>query len=428
MDTNIGEIPVENYPRIVIIGGGFAGITLAKTLKNKKVQILMLDKNNYHTFQPLLYQVATAGLEPDSIAYPIRKIFKGQSDFIFRMAEVLNIRPETNSIETSIGKIDFDYLVIASGSKTNFYGLEDMKANAVPMKSVPEALDLRSLILQNLEKALLTSDIKERERLMNIVVVGGGPTGVEIAGALGELKKHILPSDYPELDTRQMHIYLIEALDRLLISMSIDASKKAVDFLEELGINVWLNTGVKSYDGSNIILTNGKTLTTHNLIWSAGVMGATIQGINENLITHGNRIKVDYFNRLEGSKNIFAIGDVAAMISKEFPNGFPMLAPVAIQQAENLATNIIKLINKEEMKPFVYIDKGSMATVGRNKAVADLPNFKSQGVFAWFIWCFVHLMFLVGFRNKAVVFVNWVWSYFSYDRGIRLIIRPYKKN
>ena len=421
------DIPETSYPRLVIIGGGFGGITLAKALKNHDIQIVMLDKNNFHTFQPLLYQVATAGLEPDSIAYPIRKIFKGYSNFIFRMAEVNSIKPDKNCVETSIGEIAYDYLIIATGSKTNFYGMEDMKTNAIPMKSVVEALNLRSLILEKFEKALLTLNLRERESLMSIVIVGGGPTGVEIAGALGELKKHILPSDYPELDTRQMQIHVVEALPHLLNFMSSEASKKASDFLKEMGVTIWLNTGVKSYDGSCIVLTNGKSLETYTVIWSAGVKGSTVPGIDVNNIVKGNRIKVDNFNRVEGCKNISAIGDVAAIISDDFPSGHPMLAPVAIQQGKLLAYNIIQLINSKETKPFEYKDRGAMSTIGRNKAVVDFKFFKTQGFIAWFIWCFAHLMFLVGFRNKAVVFVNWMWSYFSYDRGIRLIIKPFKK-
>ena len=421
------DIPKTNSPRLLIIGGGFAGIELARALKNEDVQVVMLDKNNYHTFIPLLYQVATAGLEPDSIAFPLRKIFKGYPNFIFRMAEVFNVKPELNSVETSIGNIPYDYLVIATGSKTNFYGLKDFQSNALPMKSLIEALDLRSFILQKFEEALLTSDTKERESLMSIIVVGGGPTGVEIAGALAELKNHILPNDYPELDTRKMQIHLIEMLPRLLATMSEESSKKSEEFLKKLGVTVWLNVGVRSYDSLNVQLTNQKIIQSHTVIWSAGVMGATISGISTQALYKGNRIKVDVFNKIEEYENIFAIGDVAAMISKEFPNGYPMLAPVAIQQGKHFAKNLIRVLNKQEMKPFVYANPGTMATVGRNKAVVDLNRFKFQGFFAWFVWVFVHLMKLVGFRNRLVVFVNWMWNYFSYDRGIRLIIRPFRK-
>ncbi|MBI3591459.1 MAG: NAD(P)/FAD-dependent oxidoreductase [Candidatus Melainabacteria bacterium] len=423
----IVDIPKTNNPRIVVIGGGFAGIQLTKMLKNEDVQIVMLDKNNFHTFIPLLYQVATAGLEPDSIAFPLRKIFKGQTNFLFRMAEVFNIKPEIKCVETSIGDITYDYLVIATGSKSNFYGLKDFQANAIPMKSLVEALNLRSFILQKFEKALLTNDVKEREHLMSVVVVGGGPTGVEIAGALAELKNHILANDYPELDTRKMQIHLIELLPRLMASMSNESSEKSQLFLKQLGVNIWLDTGVKSYDGLNVCLTSGKIIQAYTVIWSAGVMGATIPGVNGNTLLKGDRIKVDSFSKVAGYENIFAIGDVAGMISDKFPDGHPMLAPVAVQQGEHLAKNILNLIHKKELQPFVYKNPGAMATVGRNRAVVDLQYFKFQGMFAWFIWVFVHLMKLVSFRNRLVVFVNWVWNYFSYDRGIRLIIKPLGK-
>ena len=417
------DIPKINKPRVLIIGGGFAGIELARILKDEDVQVVMLDKNNYHTFIPLLYQVATAGLEPDSIAFPLRKIFKGYTNLIFRIAEVLNINSEENSVETSIGEISYDYLVIATGSKTNFYNLKDFESKALPMKSLIEALNLRSAILQKFEQALLTNDIKERESLMSIVVVGGGPTGVEVAGALAELKRHILPNDYPELDTRKMQIHIVELLPKLLASMSSESSKKSEEFLQKLDVTIWLNTGVKSYDGTNVFLTNGSTIRSKTVIWSAGVMGATPSGLKKECLHKGNRIKVDKLNKVRGYENIFAIGDVAAMITEDFPNGYPMLAPVAMQQGKHFAENLIRLINKKEMIPFSYKDPGTMATIGRNKAVVDLGMFKFQGSFAWLTWVFVHLMKLVGFRNRLVVFINWVWNYFSYDRGIRLIIK-----
>lgn len=421
----IVDLPQSNYPRLVIIGGGFAGVTLARALKNKEVQIVLIDKNNYHTFQPLLYQVATAGLSPDSIAYPLRKIFRGHHNVSFRMAEVINIDSSNKTVETTIGKVDYDYLVIATGSKTNCYGIKDIEENGMQMKSVPEALDLRSLILQNFEKALLTTDVKERVKQMSIAVVGGGPTGVEISGALTELKRHVMPSDYPELDTRRMQIHLVEMLPRVLTTMSEEASEKAQKFLKKMGVSIWLNAGVKSYDGETVYLSNGKTLMAKTLIWSAGVVGATIPGIEKCVIARGERFVVDEFNMVQGTDNVFAIGDVACMQSEENPKGHPMVAPVAIQQAKVLSENIIKKINGEEMKPFKYFDKGSMATVGRNKAVVDLYNLKSQGFLAWFIWLFVHLLYLVGFRNKMVVLINWMWNYLSYDKAIRLIIRPF---
>lgn len=420
-------LPQTNNPRVVIIGGGFGGIELAKKLKNKAVQVVMIDKNNYHTFQPLLYQVATAGLEPDSIAYPLRKIFKRQSNFHFRMAEAQEIISEENKLITSIGSIRYDYLVIATGSTTNFFGLEEIEAQAMPMKSVTEALDLRSLLLQNFEKALLAKSVEEREALMNVVVVGGGPTGVETAGALGELKENVLPKDYPELDVRQMQIHLIEAAGNLLNGMSEISGKKAVDFLKKFDVHVWLNTAVKHYDGQVVYTDTEHEIPTNTLIWSAGVKGATVEGIDQTVIGRGNRILVNEYNQVKGYSNIFAVGDVAAMLSEQTPKGHPMVAPVAIQQGKLLAKNLVNLLQNKPLRTFQYNDKGSMATVGRNKAVVEVGKFKTQGFFAWFMWMAVHLMSLVGFRNKAVTLINWMWSYFNYDKGIRLIIRPFKK-
>ncbi|MBX2841397.1 MAG: NAD(P)/FAD-dependent oxidoreductase [Flammeovirgaceae bacterium] len=421
------DVPESSIPRVVIIGGGFGGLKLAKTLRNKEVQVVLIDKNNYHTFQPLLYQVATAGLEPDAIAFPIRKIFKTYENFYFRLAEVEGIDRETNKIITNIGELSFDFLVLATGSKTNYFGNQQIQKLGMPLKTVVQALDLRSLMLQNFEKALLSSDINTRESRMNFVIVGGGPTGVELAGALGELKGHVLPKDYPELDVRRMQIHLVEAGPRLLTGLSNVSSEKSLAYLKKLGVNVWLNTMVKGYDGTTVEMSSGKNLYTKNLVWSAGVMGNMIDGIPKESITLGSRILVDEFNKVKGFEKFYAIGDVASMVTKETPKGHPMVAQVAIQQGENLGKNILNQIKGKAPKPFQYKDLGSMATVGRNKAVVEINKFKSQGPFAWFIWMFVHLMSLVGFKNKAVVLVNWVWNYINYDRGIRLIIRPYNR-
>jgi len=420
-------LPQTNNPRVVIIGGGFGGIELAKKLRKQEVQVVMIDKNNFHTFQPLLYQVATAGLEPDSIAYPLRKIFKRQENFHFRMGKAQQIVAEENKLLTSIGEIRYDYLVIATGSTTNFFGLKEIEANAMPMKSVTEALDLRSLLLQNFEKALLVTSVEEREALMNVVVVGGGPTGVETAGALGELKEHVLPKDYPELDVRQMQIHLIEAGGSLLNSLSPVSGKKAVQFLKKFDVQVWLNTAVEHYDGKVVCTNTAHEIPTNTLIWSAGVKGAVVHGIDESVIGRGSRILVNEFNQVKGYSNVFALGDVASMITEKTPKGHPMVAPVAIQQGQLLAKNLNKLLQSKTLQPFKYKDKGSMATVGRNRAVVEVGKFKSQGFLAWFMWMGVHLMSLVGFRNKLVTFVNWMWSYFNYDKGIRLIIRPFEK-
>ncbi|MCO4291440.1 NAD(P)/FAD-dependent oxidoreductase [Solitalea sp. MAHUQ-68] len=421
------DIPETNFPRVVIIGGGFGGIQAAKKLNSKEVQVIMIDRHNYHTFQPLLYQVATGGLEPDSIAHPLRKIFKNQKNFIFRVAEAQEVIADKKVLVTNIGEIHYDYLVIATGSSSNYFGMKDLEKHTMPMKTIPEALDMRSLVLQNLESALLTDSINEQEAYMNFVVVGGGPTGVETAGALAELKNHVLPHDYPELDIRRMQINLIEGGDRLLGAMSVQASEKSADFLKSMGVNVRLNERVLSFDGERVQLGSGKGLETKVVIWSAGVKGVTLPGINKEVIVGGNRFKVNVFNQIEGYDNIFAIGDVAAMITDEFPKGHPGVAPAAIQQGRLFAKNIIKKINDIPMEPFKYFDKGSMATVGRNRAVVDMGFIRFQGTFAWFVWMFVHLMTLVGFRNRVVVFVNWVWSYFSYDRGTRLIIRRFEK-
>ncbi len=422
------DIPNSSFPRVVIVGGGFGGIQLAKSFKNKEVQVLMIDKHNYHTFQPLLYQVATGGLEPDSIAFPLRKVFKDHNNVFFRVANAERIDAENNVLVTNIGNIKYDHLVIATGSTTNFFGNETIENNSMPMKTIPEALNLRSLILQSFEEALLKDSINEQEALMNFVIVGGGPTGVETAGALAELKMHVLPNDYPDLDLRRMQINLVENNERLLSSMSIEASNQAENFLKELGVMIRTNDAVLSYDGLKAVLKSGKELESTNLIWTAGVKGAIIEGLDKAEFFRGGRFLVDEYNKVKGYDNVYALGDVAAMISEDYPNGHPGVAQVALQQAKNLALNIVSALNGRKLKAFKYFNMGSMATVGRNKAVVDLPFIRFQGFFAWFVWMFLHLLFLVGFRNKMVVLINWIWNYFSYDRGTRLIIRPFKKN
>jgi NADH dehydrogenase len=420
------NVPELNVPRVVIIGGGFAGITMAGALKNAPVQVVMFDKQNYHCFQPLLYQVATGGLEPDSIAFPIRKMFKRQNNFFFRMAAVEKIDRQNHTIETSIGEINYDYLVIATGSRTNFFGNQDLEQMSHGMKNIPEALDLRSLILQNFEKAVLTTDLDERNALMNFVVVGAGPTGVETAGALAELKQHILPKDYPELDLRRMTIHLVEAGDEVLPGMSKESTESAQKALEKMGVNVWTETRVEGYDGINITTNSQKVLESRTVIWAAGVKGNSLPGLEE-FTGVGNRIAVDRFNRIAGQDSLFAMGDVALMNEEAYPLGHPMVAQVAIQQGKLLARNIQSLIYNRKLKPFTYNDKGSMATIGRNKAVVDVKRFHFKGLLAWLMWMVVHLFSLAGFRNRLVVFVNWFWNYVTYDRGNRLIIRPFKR-
>jgi NADH dehydrogenase len=421
------NIPEVHLPRVVIIGCGFGGLELSKKLFNAPVQVVLIDKNNYHTFQPLLYQVSTSGLEADSIVYPIRKLFKGHKNFHYRWGEVLKINPEQKFIETNIGICNYDYLVIATGTTTNFFGIEGLEEKSMPMKNVVEALNLRSLILQNFEKALLVTDTEERDALMNFVIVGGGPTGVELTGALCELKKHVLPTDYPELDFRQMRVILVESGDKLLQNMDEWNRKKAVQYLEELGAEVWLNIKVTKYDGMEITTANGKPLITANLIWTAGVKGQIVAGLNAESITPTKRHMVDEINRVKGYDNIFAIGDMAYMITDKYPKGHPQVAPVAIQQGHLLAKNIVRIIQGKETKPFDYFDKGTMATVGRNRALVEVGKIHFGGFIGWVAWLFVHLMSIVGFRNRVVTLFNWIWNYISYDRNIRLIIRPYHR-
>ncbi len=426
--SNSMNIPQSSFPRVIIIGGGFGGIALAKKLSKKEAQVVLLDKHNYHNFQPLLYQVSTGGLEPDSIAYPIRKVLQGYPNFFFRLANVVEIDTKNKRVVTNIGDIRYDYLVVATGSETNYFGNKGVEKMGMAMKTIPQSLNLRSLILENFEQALLTDDLHERDALMNFVVVGGGPTGVELAGALAEIKKGILPKDYPDLDTRRAQINLVQGGDRLLPAMSEVASRKAERFLEGLGVNVWKNIRVTDYDGQRVSTDTGTIFETATLVWAAGVQAVSIKGLDaKELLSRGNRLKVNQFHQVVGFEEIFAIGDVAQMESEAFPNGHPMMAQPAIQQGRNLGENLVRLIDGRPMKPFVYKDKGSMATVGRNKAVVDLPRFKFQGVFAWFVWMFVHLYFLIGFRNRVVVFINWVYNYIRFDREARLIIRPFKK-
>lgn len=422
------NIPQSNLPRIVIIGGGFAGINLVKTLANKNVQVVLIDKHNYHTFQPLLYQVSSSGLEPDSIAYPLRKIIKKHKTSFFRFGEVEQILPEKNEIITSIGHLSYNYLVIATGTKTNFFGNKAIESCSMPMKTVPQALNIRSLILQNFEKAAIADSKDERHAFLNFVIVGAGPTGVELAGAIAELKNNILPRDYKDLDPDDMHIHLLEGAERVLPPMSEHASKKAAEFLNELGVKIHCNTFVKHYDGTMVTTNSDLKLESETLIWAAGVTGAPIQGLKaEAIMEKANRYNVNQFNQIEDYDNIFAIGDIALMTLEAYPQGHPQVAQPAIQQGKLLGKNLLRLIENKPMKPFVYHDKGAMATIGRNKAVVDLKHYKFGGFFAWFVWMFVHLMSLVGFRNRVIVLFNWTYNYINFDKAARLIIRPFKK-
>ncbi len=422
------NIPETSLPRIVVIGGGFAGISFIKNLRNTNAQIVLFDRRNYHTFQPLLYQVSTAGLEPDSIAYPLRKIFRKHSNFHFRMADVNHIDVTHKEVQTSIGSLTFDYLVIATGTRTNFFGNESIEAHSMPMKNVPQALDIRSLILQNIEKADITEDVSKRKQLLNFVIAGAGPTGVELAGAIAEFRKGILQFDYPWLKKEDMEVHLVEGSDRVLAPMREKSSKNALRSLEKLEVQVHLNTFVKNYDGTTVVTQDGKTFQTQTFIWAAGVTGAPVKGIDgDALLERPNRYKVNRFNQIEGYENIFALGDIAYMETEAYPKGHPQVAQPAIQQGKRLAKNLKAQWKEKEMKPFAYFDKGTMATIGRNKAVCDVGNRSFGGAFAWFLWMFVHLWFLVGFRNRVVTFFNWTYNYINYDRAARLIIRPFKK-
>lgn len=420
-------VPQTNKKRVVIIGGGFAGVRLAKGLRGANFQVVLLDRHNYHTFQPLLYQVATAGLEPDSIAGPLRKLLKDNPDFYFRLATVTHLHPSQKTIDTEIGPLEYDYLIIANGSRTNYFGQEDKFLYSFPLKQIPQALNLRSHLLQSFEKAVLSKDLNEQQSLMTFVIVGGGPTGVEVAGALGELRTHVLPKDYPELDLRKMKIFLIEGTGRLLNGMTDKSGEKALKYLEQkFGVEVLLNTLVVSFDGNQAVLGDGQVIPTQTLVWAAGVSGNIIPGLPQEAIER-NRILVNDYNEVVGLQDVYALGDIACMKTEEHPNGLPMLAPVAIQHGDNLAKNLIAMSKTKALKPFKFKDKGSMATIGRNKAVVDLPGgMRFTGLFAWFTWMFVHLVYLIGFRSKIVVLSNWIWNYFTYDRGTRLIIRPFK--
>ncbi|KAA1244291.1 NAD(P)/FAD-dependent oxidoreductase [Aquimarina sp. RZ0] len=421
------NIPFSNLPRLVIIGGGFAGVALARKMVKEDVQLILLDRHNYHTFQPLLYQVSTSSLEPDSIAYPLRKIVKRGKNTFFRMTEVTSVDPENKKVHTSIGSITYDYLVIATGARTNFFGNTNIENNAMRMKNLPQALNLRSLMLENLEQAVITPEPERRKELLSFVLAGAGPTGVELAGGIAELKLNVLPKDYPDMDFTEMEIHLIEGADRVLPPMSTRASEKATKFLKKLGVNIYTNTQVTNYENNLVTTNTDVSLRTATFIWSAGVTGAPVSGIDaSSLIPRANRYKVNQFNQIEGYDTIYALGDIALMETDAYPKGHPMVAQPAIQQGNHLVKNLKRHLRGQPMIPFTYFDKGSMATIGRNKAVVDLGKFRFGGFFAWFIWMFIHLWFLVGFRNRFITFFNWTYNYINYDKAARLIVRPFK--
>jgi len=414
----------NNQKRIVVIGGGFAGLNLAQKLIKSNYQVVLIDKNNYHQFQPLFYQVAMSGLEPSSIVFPLRKMFQKHKNAYIRVAEVTHVDAEKKVIETELGNLDYDYLVLAIGADTNFFGNQKIAERAIPMKSVSEALYLRNRILDDYEKALVTTDYEKRQGLIDIVIVGGGPTGVEVSGALAEMKEYILPKDYPELNCDEIEIHLLQSGDSLLKGMSENASKSALKYLQDLGVKVHLNSRVIDYDGEFAYVKGGEKIGTKKLIWTAGIIGNKMPGIPEEALCWGKRIRVNQLNEVEGLKDVFAIGDICYMEEEAFPKGHPQVAQVAIQQGVNLAKNFKNQLKNKEWNKFKYNDLGSMATIGRNRAVVDLPNWKMNGAFAWFIWLFVHLFQLLGVRNRVIVFINWVWNYITYDQSLRLLIKP----
>lgn len=420
MSFNIAK---SDKKRVIIVGGGFGGLKLANKLKRSGFQVVLVDKNNYHQFQPLIYQIASAGMEPTSISFPFRKIFQKRKDFYYRMAEVRAIFPEKNMIQTSIGKASYDYLVLAAGTTSNFFGNEHIAEEAMPMKNVSEAMGLRNALLSNLERSVTSSSELERQELLNIVIVGGGATGVEIAGALSEMKRFILPNDYPDIPGDLLHIHLIEASNRLLAGMSPGASAHAEKFLREMGVNILLNKRVTDYKDHKVILEDGSEIATRSFIWVSGVTAVGIGNINPSFIGRGGRIKVDEFNRVEGLDNVFVIGDQCIQTSDiNYPNGHPQLAQVAIQQGVLLAKNLKRMDRGQTMQPFHYRNLGAMATVGRNRAVADFKHLKMQGWLAWIMWLVIHLRSILGVRNKVIVLLNWIWNYFTYDQSMRMIV------
>ncbi|RYU96456.1 NAD(P)/FAD-dependent oxidoreductase [Emticicia agri] len=422
------NIPDTSQKRIVIVGAGFGGLALAQKLAKRDVQIVLIDKNNYHQFQPLFYQVAMAGLEPSSISFPLRKIFQRKKNVHIRITNLNKVNPEKNTIETDLGEIKYDYLVLAMGAGTNFFGMKNMIDHAIPMKSVSEAIYLRNRVLQNFEDALTAEDADTREGLMNMVVVGGGPTGVEVSGTLAEMKKIILPKDYPDMDFNTMKIYLFESSAEVLEVMSDEASAKSKEYLERLGVIVKTGVRITDFDGKYAYTSTNEKIRTNNIVWAAGVKGNTVEGFAPEVYGRGARMKVNQYNQVDGFTNVFAVGDIALMSGDEkFPNGHPQVAQPAIQQGNLLAKNIFRIMRGESPEGFEYKDLGSMATVGRNLAVVDLPFWKFQGAFAWYVWMFVHLMSILGIKNKVMVFINWLWSYVTYDQSLRLIIRPKTK-
>jgi len=419
--------------KVVILGAGFAGIKLARSLNDKAgFAVLLIDKFNYHQFQPLFYQVATGGLDASNISFPLRKVFHKSKNVRIRLTKVTGVVPSENKITTEAGDISYDILVIASGADTNFFGNQKLMEFSFPMKSTIEALQLRHRLIENFENVVLSDNEEEIQKLMTIVIVGGGPTGVELGGAIAEMKKYNLPKDYPEIDFSKMKIYLLEGAGATLGPMSKKSQEQSQKYLEKLGVTVILNTVLKDYDGDTAILSSGETIKTSTVIWAAGIKGNVPEGIDPSLIVRGNRIKVDRFNRVLDQQNIYAVGDVAYMETPNYPKGHPQVANVAINQAKILANNLRRMemrSNRDMLEEFEYHDKGSMATVGRNLAVVDIPKPKLHfgGFFAWLIWMFLHLVLILGVKNKIQIFINWMYNYITYDQSLRLIFKVFYK-
>ncbi len=409
-------------PKIVVLGGGFAGLQFIQNLKEDEFDIMLIDKLNHHQFQPLFYQVATSQIEPSSISFPFRKIFQKRKDVRIRLTKAESIDPENKQVITPIGKFDYDFLVIATGCKTNYFGNKNIKKFAYGLKSTYQAITIRNSILENFEKILYV-DEQEKEALMNIVVVGGGPTGVELAGAFAEIKKEVLPKDFFRIDFSKMNIILLEGSPNTLNNMSNMSRNASTDYLKELGVIIKTGVMVSDYDGTNLKMNNGETIKSRHVIWAAGVTGNLIKGMDQDVVTNTNRFKVDRYNRITGYENIFAIGDISYMETALYPKGHPQVANVAINQGKLLAQNMVNLNSKNPLKPYEYKDLGVMATIGRHKAVVELPFVKFKGYFAWFIWMFLHLMLILSVRNKLIIFINWAWNYFSKHSSLRLILK-----
>ncbi|MCC6252792.1 MAG: NAD(P)/FAD-dependent oxidoreductase [Bacteroidia bacterium] len=418
--------------KVVIAGGGFAGFNLAKNLGNTNYEVVLIDRDNYIFFPPLLYQVATGFLEPSSISYPYRKMLRNMPNIHFKMGEIVRILPDQNIIELNIGKIDYDYLVLATGTETNYFGLENVRKNAIPMKTINDALDMRNYILKQLESATTFLHDKEKlKRTLSIVIAGGGPTGVEISGMLAEMKASVLRKDYPEFNNTGVRgdIYLVDGLPQLLSPMSKKSQENTYNSLKKLGVNIILNSQVKDYTDGKVILSNGQIIETDNLIWTAGVIAQKFEGLPDSYYGRGNRLICDEFNKVKGTENIYAIGDTCLQTHEaKFAHGHPQVAQVALQQGKNMSLNFKRMSGQKPIKAFEYNDKGSMAIIGRNKAVVDIPpGIHFKGFVAWFIWIFIHLVSLVHYRNKITTLYNWVGSYFTKDQALRMLIRPVRK-